>query len=64
MANATSQPQTFVAMVLTLLEHHFPWLGRDQPESGSDTADQSSDLHHRLRKARNVAQRKKKRPKP
>ena len=31
MANRKSQPQTFVEMVLALLEDRFPWLGTDQP---------------------------------
>jgi hypothetical protein len=61
MQNATSKPQTFVEMVLVLLEDRFPWLGKDQPASGSDTVDQLNDLHYTLRKARSTARRKQKR---
>jgi hypothetical protein len=58
MAVATSAPQTFVEMVLTLLEDRFPWLGKDVSASGSETVDTLNDLHHSLRKARRAAQRK------
>jgi hypothetical protein len=33
MGNNEAQPQTFVEMVLTLLEDRFPWLGKDEPAS-------------------------------
>lgn len=54
-----TQSQTFVEMVLTLLEDRFPWLGKDEPASGAETVDQLSDLYESLRKTRNTAQRKK-----
>jgi hypothetical protein len=60
MANTDSRPQTFVEMVLALLEDHFPWLGTDQAVSGSETVDQLNDLHSTLRRARTVARRKQK----
>ena len=31
MENNGAQPQTFVEMVLGLLEHRYPWLGEDEP---------------------------------
>ena len=58
MAIATSAPQTFVEMVLALLEDRFPWLGKNIPASGSDTLDTLNDLHHTLRKARRAGERK------
>ena len=45
MENNEAQPQTFVEMVLALLEDYFPWLGTDEPASGAETVDQLSDLH-------------------
>jgi len=51
MENTPNQPQTFVGMVLMLLEDRFPWLGRDEPASGAETVDQLSDLHETLRRA-------------
>lgn len=59
MENNQTQPQTFVEMVLVLLEDRFPWLGKDEPASGAETVDQLSDLHDTLRKARITARRKK-----
>jgi hypothetical protein len=59
MENNESQPQTFVEMVLALLEDRFPWLGKDEPASGAETVDQLCDLHETLQKARVTAQRKK-----
>ena len=59
MENNGTQPKTFVEMVLELLEDRFPWLGKNEPDSGADTVDQLNDLHEVLRKARTVAQRKK-----
>lgn len=59
MDNNETQPQTFVEMVLALLEDRFPWLGKDEPASGADTVDQLSDLHETLQKARATAQPKK-----
>ena len=52
MVNQHSQPQTFVEMVLALLEDRFPWLGRNQPVSGAEAVDQLNDLHDTLRRAR------------
>jgi hypothetical protein len=43
------EPQTFVEMVLVLLEDRFPWLGKDEEEvSGADTVQDLSDLHEEL----------------
>jgi hypothetical protein len=35
MPKTDSQPQTFVEMVLVLLEDRFPWLGTDRDASGT-----------------------------
>jgi hypothetical protein len=43
-------------MALVLLEDRFPWLGSNQPVSGSDTVDQLSCLHQTLLKQRSEAQ--------
>jgi hypothetical protein len=43
MGNNEAQPQTFVEMVLTLLEDRFPWLGKDEPASCAETVDQLND---------------------
>jgi len=59
MENNQSQPQTFVEMVLALLEDRFPWLGTDEPAEGAETVEQLSDLHETLQDARAEAQRKK-----
>lgn len=64
MTTATSEPQTFVEMVLTLLEDRFPWLGKDVSVSGSETVETLNDLHHSLRKARTAAKRKRKPNRP
>jgi hypothetical protein len=58
MANTDSQPQTFVEMVLALLEDRFPWLGTDRDVSGADTVDQLSDLHRTLLTAKRAAGRR------
>jgi hypothetical protein len=43
------QPQTFVEMVLVLLEDRFPWLGKDEEDvSGADTVQDLTDLHEEL----------------
>lgn len=42
------RPQTFVEMVLVLLEDRFPWLGNDEGASGTDTVQELSDLHEEL----------------
>jgi hypothetical protein len=52
MANTDSLPQTFVEMVLVLLEDRFPWLGTDRDASGSETVDQLNNLHKTLCRAR------------
>jgi hypothetical protein len=57
MAIATPEPETFAEMVLTLLEDRFPWLGKDEPASGSETVDQLNELHGALQKARRAARR-------
>jgi hypothetical protein len=59
MEHIEAQPQTFVEMVLALLEDRFPWLGTDEPAEGAETVDQLTDLHETLQDARAVAQRKK-----
>jgi hypothetical protein len=59
MENNEAQPQTFVEMVLVLLEDRFPWLGKDEPASGAETVDQLNDLHDTLQNARVRAQRSK-----
>ena len=64
MANTDSQSQTFVEMVLALLEDRFLWLGTDQAVSGSETVDQLNDLHSTLRRARTVARRRQKKQTP
>lgn len=43
MDNNETQPQSFVEMVLALLEDRFPWLGKDEPPSHAETVDQLSD---------------------
>ena len=48
MRKTDSQPQTFVEMVLVLLEDRFPWLGTDRDASGSETVDELNDLHRTL----------------
>ena len=57
MANPDSEPQTFVEMVLTLLEDRFPWLGTDGDASGSETVDELNELHRTLRTAKRAARR-------
>ncbi len=37
MDNNETQPQSFVEMVLALLEDCFPWLGKDEPPSRAET---------------------------
>jgi hypothetical protein len=57
MANTDSEPQTFVEMVLTLLEDRFSWLGTDRDAPGSETVDELNELHRTLRTARRAARR-------
>ena len=59
MEHIEAQSQTFVEMVLALLEDRFLWLGTDEPAEGAETVDQLSDLHETLQDARATAQRKK-----
>ena len=63
MANTDSQPQTFVEMVLVLLEDRFPWLGTNRDASGAATVDELNDLHRTFRTARRAARRQQKRSK-
>jgi hypothetical protein len=58
MPKTDSQPQTFVEMVLVLLEDRFPWLGTDRDASGADTVDQLNDLHRTLLTAKRAAGRR------
>jgi hypothetical protein len=58
MAHTDSQPQTFVEMVLVLLEDRFPWLGTDESAAGADVVEELNDLHTALQKTRAAAQRK------
>jgi hypothetical protein len=59
MANTDSQPQTFVEMVLVLLEDRFPWLGTDRDASSSETVDELNELHRTLRTAKRAARQQK-----
>jgi hypothetical protein len=43
MDNNETQPQSFVEMVLALLEDRFPWLGKDVAPSRAETVDPLSD---------------------
>ena len=45
-----TQPQSFVEMVLVLLEGRFPWLGKGEPPSRAETVDQLSDCCRSSRK--------------
>jgi hypothetical protein len=38
-----TQPQSFVEMVLALLQGRFPWLGKGEPPLRAETVDQLSD---------------------
>jgi hypothetical protein len=51
--------QTFVALILALLEKRFPWLGskHDEPVSGADTVNELTDLYQSLREQRDQADR-------
>jgi hypothetical protein len=54
MANEQREPQTFVEMVLALLESRFPWLGTEHEEvSGADTIEELAHLHEDLVQKRN-----------
>jgi hypothetical protein len=51
--------QTFVELVLALLEERFPWLGsgQDEPVGGADTVDELADLYRSLIEQRENARR-------
>ena len=51
--------QTFVELVLALLEERFPWLGsgQDEPVGGADTVDELADLYRSLIEQREKARR-------
>ena len=57
MPQLKQDPNTFVEMVLILLEDRFPWLGTKEAVSGADTIDQLNELYATLRKARMVGGR-------
>lgn len=59
MPNTDRDPQTFVEMVLTLLEDRFPWLGSEEEVSGADTVQELSQLHNDLVKQCNRPSRSK-----
>jgi len=61
MANTDSLPQTFVELVLVLLEDHFPCLGTDRDASGSETIDELNELHRTVRTAKTTAARRQQR---
>jgi hypothetical protein len=49
MDNNETQPQSFVEMVLALLEDRFPWLGKGELPSRAETVGQLSDCCRSLR---------------
>ena len=55
----SERSQTFVELVLALLEERFPWLGsgRDEPVGGADTVDELADLYRSLIEQREKARR-------
>jgi hypothetical protein len=54
MSDEKHEPQTFVEMVLALLESRFPWLGSEHEEvSGADTIEELTILHEDLVQKRN-----------
>jgi hypothetical protein len=59
MPNKDSDPQTFVEMVLALIEDRFPWLGSEDEASGADTVQELSHLHGDLIRKLNQSRRKK-----
>ena len=59
MPDRDHSPQTFVEMVLTLLEDRFPWLGSEEEVSGADTVQELSQLHGDLVKRLNQSRRRK-----
>lgn len=49
MSKDDPETQTFVEMVLALLENRFPWIGNDNEEvSGADTIEELNHLHQDL----------------
>ena len=54
MGAENERSQTFVELVLALLEERFPWLGsgRDEPIGGADTVDELADLYKSLTEER------------
>jgi hypothetical protein len=52
--------QTFVELVLTILEYRFPWWGskQDEPVSGADAVDELTDLYRSLLEERDQPGRK------
>jgi len=58
MTQEQPHPQTFVEMVLALLEDRFPWLASSEEEqvSGADTIDELSNLHQTLIQRRSDTQ--------
>lgn len=58
MTQEQPSPQTFVEMVLALLEDRFPWLASSEEEqvSGADTIDELSNLHQTLIQRRSDTQ--------
>jgi len=59
MGAENERSQTFVELVLALLEERFPWLGsgQDEPVGGADTVDQLADLYRSLVEQRHKAPR-------
>jgi hypothetical protein len=55
----SERSQTFVELVLALLEERFPWLGsgQDEPVGGADTVDELADLYRSLIEQREKARR-------
>jgi hypothetical protein len=59
MGAENERSQTFVELVLALLEERFPWLGsgQDEPVGGADTVDELADLYRSLIEQRENARR-------
>lgn len=58
-SDQTREPQTFVELVLQLLEDRFPWLDvPDEDVSGADTIQELSELHESLVRRRDSEQQK------
>lgn len=53
MSKDDPETQTFVEMVLALLENRFPWIGNDNEEvSGADAIEELNHLHQDLTERR------------